>query len=76
MKLTVRLAHLYPKLMNLYGDRGNIICLRCRCEGRGIALEIDELDLGGRLDPKRYDLIFMGGGQDREQRRVGPTSST
>lgn len=70
MKLYV--AHLYPRLMNLYGDRGNMICLRHRCRERGIELEVDELDLGDRLDPKRYDLIFMGGGQDREQRRVAP----
>jgi len=70
VKLTLRLAHLYPKLMNLYGDRGNILCLRRRCQERGIELAIDELDLGDRLDPKKYDLIFMGGGQDREQRRI------
>jgi len=66
----IRLAHLYPKLMNLYGDRGNIICLRRRCEARGIDLLIDELDLGDALDPHAYDLIFIGGGQDREQRRI------
>ena len=70
MKTTLRLAHLYPKLMNLYGDRGNIICLRCRCQARGIELAVDELDLGDTLDPKKYDLIFIGGGQDREQRRI------
>jgi CobQ-like glutamine amidotransferase family enzyme len=70
MTLSIRLAHLYPKLMNLYGDRGNIICLRCRCQARGIELTVDELDLGDGLDPKAYDLIFMGGGQDREQRRI------
>ncbi|MGD0765015.1 MAG: glutamine amidotransferase [Dehalococcoidia bacterium] len=70
MTTTLRLAHLYPKLMNLYGDRGNIICLRCRCQARGIELAVDELDLGDRLNPKEYDLIFIGGGQDREQRRI------
>jgi CobQ-like glutamine amidotransferase family enzyme len=68
--MSIRLAHLYPKLMNLYGDRGNIICLRCRCEARGIELAVDELDLGDALDPQAYDLIFIGGGQDREQRRI------
>jgi len=67
---SIRLAHLYPKLMNLYGDRGNIICLRHRCGVRGIDLLVDELDLGDRLDPQAYDLIFIGGGQDREQRRI------
>ena len=70
MSLSLRLAHLYPKLMNLYGDRGNIICLRRRCQAREIELVVDDLGLGDRLDPRLYDLIFMGGGQDREQRRV------
>ena len=70
MSLSIRLAHLYPKLMNLYGDRGNIICLRRRCEARGIDLTVDELDLGDRLDPQACDVIFIGGGQDREQRRI------
>ena len=70
MKLTLRLAHLYPKLMNIYGDRGNILGLRHRCEARGIELEVQELDLQDPLDTSAYDLIFIGGGQDREQRRV------
>src|SRR5581483_6065927 len=61
---TLRLAHLYPTLMNLYGDRGNIITLRRRCEARGITLEIDEIGLGDTFDKERYDLIFIGGGQD------------
>lgn len=67
---TVRLAHLYPTLMNLYGDRGNIIALRRRCEARGIALEVTDLGLGDPFDPEAYDLVFIGGGQDREQRRI------
>jgi CobQ-like glutamine amidotransferase family enzyme len=67
---TLRLAHLYPTLMNLYGDRGNIITLRRRCEARGIALEIDEIGLGEAFEQERYDLIFIGGGQDREQARI------
>jgi CobQ-like glutamine amidotransferase family enzyme len=56
--------------MNIYGDRGNILCLRRRCEARDIELAVDELDLGDTLDPAAYDLVFMGGGQDREQRRI------
>jgi CobQ-like glutamine amidotransferase family enzyme len=67
----LRLAHLYPSMMNLDGDRGNVICLRRRCEARGIHLDVDEIDIGMPLDPDRYDLVFMGGGQDREQIRVG-----
>jgi lipid II isoglutaminyl synthase (glutamine-hydrolysing) len=66
----LRLAHLYPKLMNIYGDRGNIICLRRRCEWRGIDFELTELDIGAKFDPKAYDMAFIGGAQDREQRRV------
>jgi len=70
VEASLRLAHLYPKLMNLYGDRGNILCLRRRCQQRGIALTVDDLELGETLDPNAYDLIFIGGAQDREQRRV------
>jgi len=70
VEAALRLAHLYPKLMNLYGDRGNILSLRRRCQQRGIALAVDELELGEALDPAAYDLIFIGGAQDREQRRV------
>ena len=68
--MKLRLAHLYPKLMNIYGDRGNIICLRRRCEARGIAFELAELDLGDPFDPAAHDLVFIGGAQDREQKRV------
>jgi CobQ-like glutamine amidotransferase family enzyme len=66
----LRLAHLYPRLMNIYGDRGNIMCLQYRCRARGIELEVEELELGAKLDAKRYDMIFVGGAQDREQQRV------
>lgn len=68
--MKLRLAHLYPKLMNIYGDRGNILCLRRRCEERGIGFEVEELAPGDRLDPEGFDLVFMGGAQDKEQRRV------
>ena len=70
MEATLRLAHLYPKLMNLYGDRGNILSLRRRCQQRGITLAVDELEIGDALDADAYDLIFIGGAQDREQQRV------
>jgi CobQ-like glutamine amidotransferase family enzyme len=67
---TLRVAHLYPRLMNIYGDRGNIMCLRHRCEERGIGFELTELSIGDRFDPAAYDLVFAGGAQDREQRNV------
>lgn len=68
--LRLRLAHLYPKLMNIYGDRGNIMCLRRRCELRGIEFEVTELGPGDKLRPKETDVVFIGGAQDREQHLV------
>jgi hypothetical protein len=68
--VTLRIAHLYPRLMNIYGDRGNIICLRHRCEARDIGFELTELSVGDRFDAGAFDLVFAGGAQDREQRAV------
>ncbi|HWO93697.1 MAG TPA: glutamine amidotransferase [Dehalococcoidia bacterium] len=68
----IRIAYLYPTLMNIYGDRGNIICLRRRCQERGIEVDVTELGIGDPFDAACYDLIVIGGGQDREQRRVAP----
>ena len=68
--LSLRLAHLYPRLMNIYGDRGNILSLVRRCRDREIEVQVTALGPGERLDPAAYDLIFIGGAQDREQRRV------
>jgi CobQ-like glutamine amidotransferase family enzyme len=56
--------------MNIYGDRGNIMCLRHRCEARGIGFELTELGNGDALDAGAVDLIFAGGAQDREQRNA------
>ena len=67
---TLRVAHLYPRLMNIYGDRGNIMCLQHRCEARGIGFDLTELGIGDRFDADACDLIFAGGAQDREQRTV------
>lgn len=67
---TLRLAHLYPDVMNIYGDRGNVIALRYRCEARGIGFELTEVNTGDPFDPAEFDLVLMGGGQDREQRRI------
>lgn len=68
--MKLRVAHLYPRLMNVYGDRGNILSLSRRCRDRDIEVEVTELGLGDRLDPAAHDLIFIGGAQDREQQRV------
>ena len=64
----LKLAHLYPKLLNIYGDIGNIITLKKRCEWRGIELEIDEINIGDKIG--EHDIYFIGGGQDREQIEV------
>ncbi len=68
--MTFRICHLYPELMNIYGDRGNIIALRRRCEWRGLRVEVTGLSLRHEVDPDAYDFYFMGGGQDREQMLV------
>ncbi len=67
----LRLSHLYPSLMNLYGDRGNIMALRRRCAARGIALDVEAVEIGDPWNPQDTDVVFIGGGQDREQRRIG-----
>ncbi len=61
------ICHLYPDLLNLYGDRGNILALKKRCEWRGISVEIHNVGLDRKFEPDLYDLIFLGGGQDFEQ---------
>jgi CobQ-like glutamine amidotransferase family enzyme len=65
---TLRVCALYPLLMNIYADRGNLLLLRRRCEWRGIGFELTSSDLGEPLDPDRADLFYVGGGQDRDQR--------
>jgi CobQ-like glutamine amidotransferase family enzyme len=64
---TLRLVHLYPDLMNVYGDRGNVLALVRRAQWRGFQVEVREVGVGDTLDPRDVDLIFFGGGQDREQ---------
>ena len=68
MKLTV--GHLYPDLLNLYGDRGNIQCLMKRCQWRGIESETIAFELGDTIDFSKLDLVLLGGGSDREQMLV------
>jgi lipid II isoglutaminyl synthase (glutamine-hydrolysing) len=67
---TLRVCSLYPELMNIYADRGNIAVLRARCEWRGIGFELSGVTVGDGLDPGSADLFYMGGGQDRDQALV------
>jgi len=64
----LRVCALYPDLMNIYADRGNLIVLERRCAWRGIGFELAASSLGEQLDPAAHDLYYMGGGQDRDQR--------
>lgn len=66
----LNIAVLYPELLNLYGDRGNARALARRCEARGIDAEIAGVDIGDAWSPDTADIVLVGGGQDREQRRV------
>lgn len=64
----LKIAHLYPKLLNIYGDGGNILTLKKRCEWRGIEVQIDEIDVGDSFG--EHDIYFIGGGQDLQQIEV------
>ena len=66
----LRVCALYPDLMNIYADRGNIAVLRARCEWRGLGFELSASGLEESLDPASADLFYMGGGQDRDQQAV------
>lgn len=63
----LKICHLYPDTLNLYGDRGNIICMQKRMEWRNLKAEIDEICVGESFNPEDYDIYFIGGGQDFEQ---------
>lgn len=66
----LRIAHLFPELLNLYGDGGNIIVLEKRCQWRGIDVEVVPVRFGERPSFSDVDIAFIGGGSDREQKIV------
>lgn len=66
----LRIGVLYPDVMNLYGDRGNAIALKRRCKLRGVDADVVAIGIGVPFDPGCVDVLLIGGGQDREQRRV------
>jgi hypothetical protein len=68
MKLNV--CHLYPDLLNLYGDRGNVMAFKQRCSWRGININLFEVNLGEQINFKEMDFLFLGGGSDREQNLI------
>ena len=68
MELTI--GHLYPDLLNLYGDRGNIRCMVKRLNWRGIDAHVKEFQLHDPIDFNSLDIVLLGGGSDREQKLV------
>jgi CobQ-like glutamine amidotransferase family enzyme len=63
----LRVCALYPDLMNIYADRGNLLMLQRRCDWRGIGFQLTAAGLGDAIDPSAHDLFYLGGGQDRDQ---------
>jgi lipid II isoglutaminyl synthase (glutamine-hydrolysing) len=64
----LRVCALYPELMNIYADRGNLLLLEQRCRWRGIDFALTAASIGEQLDPSGADLYYIGGGQDRDQK--------
>ena len=65
-----KICHLYPDIMNLYGDAGNLICIEKRLNWRGIECSVTAVGLGEKPDFKDFDLVFIGSGREEEQRIV------
>lgn len=65
----LRVIWFYADRLNTYADRGNIVVLERRCQRRGIEVAVARVGLGDRFDPSTADLVYLGGGQDRDQRR-------
>ncbi len=65
--MKIKLGHLYPDLLDLYGDRGNILVLAARTRWRGLDFEVQNVSLGEQIDFHALDILFLGGGSDREQ---------
>ena len=66
--MELKICHVYPDALNLYGDRGNILCLCRRLQWRGLGCTVTEVPLGQTDSFADYDLLFLGGGQDFEQK--------
>ena len=65
--MELKICHLYPDVLNLYGDGGNIVCLQKRLHWRGLGASVTRLPLGARSSLSGFDIVFIGGGQDFEQ---------
>ena len=65
--MALKICHMYPDVLNLYGDRGNVMCMTRRLAWRGIDASVTRLPIGSVGSLAGYDLVFIGGGQDFEQ---------
>ncbi|WP_027626190.1 type 1 glutamine amidotransferase [Clostridium lundense] len=65
--MELNICHLYPDLLNVYGDMGNVLILKYRCEQRGIKVNILNVSINEDFNYENYDIVFFGGGQDYEQ---------
>jgi CobQ-like glutamine amidotransferase family enzyme len=72
----LRVCALYPDLMNIYADRGNLLMLQRRCAWRGLGFRLDAAGLGETVDADAHDLFYVGGGQDRDQALCARDMST
>lgn len=70
--MELNICHLYPDLLNVYGDLGNILILKYRAEQRGIKVNVINVSINSDFIPEDYDIVFFGGGQDYEQSIVSP----
>ena len=68
--MELKICHLYPDVLNLYGDVGNIICMKKRLQWRGIDVSVTDVKMGQELDGEAFDLIFIGSGREDEQLAV------
>ena len=65
--VVLELAYLYPELLNIYGDKGNVLTLIYRCRARGITLNISSVGINDVVDINKFDIYVIGGGQDQQQ---------
>ena len=65
--MELKICHMYPDVLNLYGDRGNVLCMTRRLAWRGIDASVTKLPIGRRESLVGFDIVFIGGGQDFEQ---------
>jgi CobQ-like glutamine amidotransferase family enzyme len=69
---TIRVGHLYPEYLNIYADRGNIAVFEHRASARDLELRVSPISVGEELRAGEHDLLYIGGGQDREQALIAP----